>query len=193
MFDKPLVACADACSAPGPSPGGGAARGRRAVAWGSAVAATVDGEAADVEGDAEAGSKDGEEEPVFAHPEDGFGVVAVPGGTLLDAEETPGFVVVSETSQSGGCLGGGRVGTHSSGIRIRTRVSSSRAPRMYSFQTTERKRGPVPYMTVIYGTCQLISNDWRRSMTLRKNGCCGAAPIASFEIPVGTVRRSHAL
>lgn len=63
---------------------------------------------------------------------------------------------------------------------------------MYSFQMTDRKSGPVEYMTVMYGMPHLRLYEDRDSIVRRKKGCWGTEPMASFEIPVGTVRRTHA-
>lgn len=45
--------------------------------------------------------------------------------------------------------------TYSSGIKIRTLPSSVVPHLVYSFQMTLKNRGPVEYMTVMYGTLQL--------------------------------------
>lgn len=57
---------------------------------------------------------------------------------------------------------------------------------------TERNRGPVEYMTVMYGSSQWRSYCCSNSITRRKNGCWGTEPMASLEIPVGAVRRTQA-
>jgi hypothetical protein len=75
---------------------------------------------------------------------------------------------------------------------MRTCSSAGRAIFKYSIHITERNRGPVEYMTVIYGMPQLREYEESESIVLRKKGCWGTEPIASFEIPVGTVLRTQA-
>ena len=64
---------------------------------------------------------------------------------------------------------------------------------IHFFHITLRNKGPVDAIIVIYGSSQLRSAPCRDSMTRRKNGCCGIAPITSLDIPVGIVRRKKAL
>lgn len=42
---------------------------------------------------------------------------------------------------------------------------------IYSFQMTDRKSGPVLYITVMYGRIQLLSYACRDSITRWKKGC----------------------
>lgn len=81
---------------------------------------------------------------------------------------------------------------YSSCIKMRTRPASVGLSSMYSFQMTDRNSGPVEYMTVMYGSSQWRSYCCNNSITRRKNGCWGTEPMASLEIPVGTVRRTQA-
>ena len=81
---------------------------------------------------------------------------------------------------------------YSSGMRILTCSSRGLTILRYSIQITERNRGPVEYMTVIYGMPQLRLYDERESIVFKKKGCWGTEPMASFEIPVGTVLRTQA-
>lgn len=63
---------------------------------------------------------------------------------------------------------------------------------MYSFQMTDRKSGPVEYMTVMYGMPHLRLYEDRDSIMRRKKGCWGTEPMASLDMPVGTVRLTQA-
>ena len=60
-----------------------------------------------------------------------------------------------------------------------------------SFHITLKNNGPVESMTVKYGSIQECAYRRKWSRTRSRNGWCGAEPIESFDIPVGSVLLNH--
>lgn len=68
----------------------------------------IDAETEDIQRQCQTNAYDGHQHPVLAHPEDGLGIIAVPGGALVDTEETPRLfiVFVGHQDSDSGLFGG---------------------------------------------------------------------------------------
>lgn len=107
------------------------------------------------------------------YPKDQVRVLPVPAVTGVMSEEAPREPVVLVLHQN----------PHASNLTGLI---------LHVFLPDDKNSGPVEYITVIYGSSHLRSYCCNNSITRRKKGCCGTEPMASLEIPVGTVRRTQA-